>query len=140
MKSTFATGLTLAALLLGSAAVAHPLDGLTGDEIRKAGEILRGAGEADDKTLYPLIELKEPPMDQVLAWKEGDSLDRRVIVDYATPEGFKRATVNLTSGEVEDTFGVGTSHEAFVDGKLVDAEALAELRALVGRLAATPVA
>ncbi|WP_277453082.1 NAD(P)H-dependent oxidoreductase [Janibacter sp. DB-40] len=41
---------------------------------------------------------------------------------------------------VEDTFGVGTSHEAFVDGTLVDAEALAELRALVGRLAATPVA
>ena len=40
---------------------------LTGDEIRKAGEILRAAGEADDKTLYPLIELKEPPKAEVLA-------------------------------------------------------------------------
>lgn len=41
---------------------------------------------------------------------------------------------------VEDTFGVGTSHEAFVDGTLADAEALAELKALVGRLAPAPVA
>lgn len=41
---------------------------------------------------------------------------------------------------VEDTFGVGTSHEAFVDGTLVDAEALAELRVLVGRLVSAPVA
>lgn len=41
---------------------------------------------------------------------------------------------------VEDTFGVGASHEAFVDGTLVDAEALAELKALVGRLAPAPVA
>ena len=30
MKTTLATGMTLAALLLGSAATAHPLDGLTG--------------------------------------------------------------------------------------------------------------
>lgn len=87
----------------GSAAVAHPLDGLTGDEIRKATEILRASGQADDKTLYPLIELKEPPKAEVLAWKEGDTLDRRVIVDFATPEGFKRATVNLTQGKVEDS-------------------------------------
>ena len=103
MKTTLTTGMTLAALLLGSAAMAHPLDGLTGDEIRKASEILRAAGEADDKTLYPLIELKEPPKAEVLAWKEGDTLDRKVIVDFATPEGFKRATVNLTQGTVEDS-------------------------------------
>lgn len=41
---------------------------------------------------------------------------------------------------VEDTFGVGTSHEAFVDGTLVDAEAVVGLQALVGRLAPAPVA
>ena len=103
MKSTLSLGATLAALLLGSTALAHPLDGLTGDEIRRASEILREAGEADDTTLYPLIELKEPPKDQVLAWKDGDMLDRRVIVDYATPGGFKRATVNLTQGTVEES-------------------------------------
>lgn len=100
MKAILTTGMTLAALLLGSGAMAHPLDGLTGDEIRKASEILRSAGQADEKTLYPLIELKEPPKDQVLAWKEGDALDRRATVDFATPEGFKRAVVNLTQGTV----------------------------------------
>lgn len=86
MKSITATGVTLAAMLFGTAAAAHPLDGLSGDEIRRASEILREAGEADASTLYPLIELKEPPKDQVLAWKDGDALDRRVIVDFATPE------------------------------------------------------
>lgn len=103
MKTTLATGMTLAALLLGSAATAHPLDGLTGDEIRKATEILRASGQADDKTLYPLIELKEPPKAEVLAWKDGDMLDRKVTVDFATPEGFKRAIVNLTQNKVEES-------------------------------------
>lgn len=36
---------------------------------------------------------------------------------------------------VEETFGLGSSYEAFVDGRLVDEEADASLRALVGRLA-----
>jgi len=103
LKTTLAAGLTVAAALAGSAAFAHPLDGLSGDEIRRTTEILREAGEADGDTLYPLIELKEPPKDQVLAWQPGDSLDRRVIVDYATPDGFKRAIVNLTAGSVEES-------------------------------------
>lgn len=103
MKPIVSAGLTVAALLLGSAATtAHPLSGLTGDEIRLASQILRDAGQADDKTLYPLIELKEPPKDQVLAWQEGAPLDRRVIVDYATPDGFRRALVNLTQATVEE--------------------------------------
>lgn len=41
---------------------------------------------------------------------------------------------------VEDTFGVGSSFEAFADGRLVDAEADASLRALVARLAPVPAA
>lgn len=40
---------------------------------------------------------------------------------------------------VEDTFGVASAHEAFTDGKLVDTDADATLRALVGRLAPVPV-
>ena len=103
MKKLMTTGLTVAAALMGSAAMSHPLDGLTGAEITRTTEILREAGEATEETLYPLIELKEPPKDQVLAWQEGDELDRRVIVDFATPEGFKRATVNLTQGTVEES-------------------------------------
>ena len=93
----------LAAALLGGTAAAHPLDGLTGEEISRATQILRDSGEADEQTLYPLIELKEPPKSEVLAFDGENAPDRRVIVDYATPEGFRRATVNLTSGEVEDT-------------------------------------
>lgn len=39
---------------------------------------------------------------------------------------------------VEDTFGVGSSHLAFVEGKLVDSDADATLRTLVGRLVPAP--
>ncbi|NYF98607.1 NAD(P)H-dependent oxidoreductase [Janibacter cremeus] len=40
---------------------------------------------------------------------------------------------------VEDTLGVGSSHEAFVEGKLIDPEADATLRTLVCRLVPAPV-
>ncbi len=95
----------LAALLgsfLVSAAMAHPLDGLDGEEFRKITAILKAAGEADDETLYPEIALLEPAKADVLAWKEGDSLDRRATV-YMTDDGsgFREAIVNLTQEEVE---------------------------------------
>lgn len=98
--------LSIAALLaagVASAAGAHPLDGLTAAEISRTTEILRAEGAADDKTLYPMIELIEPPKAEVLAWSEGDPVTRRVHVDFASPEGFRRAVVNLTEGTVEST-------------------------------------
>ena len=41
-------------------AIAHPLDGLSGAEMLRVTQILRAAGEANDETRYPLIELIEP--------------------------------------------------------------------------------
>ncbi len=51
-------------------------------------------------------------------------------------------TLRVAGAEViEDTFGVGTSHEAFADGRLVDEAADSALRELVARLTApVPVA
>ncbi len=85
----------------GALAQSHPMDGLTGEEIRKAGSILREAGVTNDQTLYPLIDLVEPEKAEVLAFKPGDTLTRRAMVQYTDEKGFSEAVVNLTSGEVE---------------------------------------
>ena len=96
----FATA--LAALALApTLASAHPLDGLTGAEMLRATEILRAAGEANDETRYPLIELIEPPKADVLAWSEGDPEPRRALVHLLGETGFRTAVVDVTGGAVE---------------------------------------
>lgn len=54
----------------------HPLDGLTATEYWTAYEVLQASGKVDDKTRYPLIQLKEPPKEEVLAWKPGQPMRR----------------------------------------------------------------
>lgn len=87
--------------LTATAAASHPLDGLTAEEYQKINQILRDQKVADDTTLYPLIELKEPAKADVLAWKDGDSLDRKATVYLTSKEGFSEAVVNITKGAVE---------------------------------------
>lgn len=91
--------------LTGGAALAHPLDGLSGEEYKTINEILRANDLATDATLYPLIELIEPPKAEVLSWKEGDTLDRRAMVHMTNSDnsGFLEAVVNLTTAEVESS-------------------------------------
>ncbi len=91
----------VAAALTAGAAAAHPLDGLTAEEYQKINAILRAAGTADDDTLYPLIELREPAKAEVLAWDGGATPDRKAMVHYTGPEGFREALVNITAGAVE---------------------------------------
>ena len=81
-------GTALAASLAG-AATAHPLDGLTAEEYQRINEILRAAGTIDDQTLFPLIEIREPAKADVLAWTEGDSLDRKAMVHYTGADGYR---------------------------------------------------
>lgn len=92
----------LAAFLLAATpAPAHPLDGLTAEEMRRVTGILRAAGEADDRTRYPLIELIEPPKADVLAWSEGGPEPRRALVHMLGETGFRTAVVDITGGAVE---------------------------------------
>ncbi len=98
-------GIAALAIVAAGAVAAHPLDGLSGEEYQSINEILRSADMADDDTLFPLIELIEPPKADVLAWSEGDDLPRRAMVHMSAPEGdgFVETVVNLTSGEVESS-------------------------------------
>ena len=96
----FAT-LFVAFVLAPVLAISHPLDGLTGAEMLRVTEILRAAGEADDTTRYPLIELIEPRKADVLAWSEGDPDPRRALVHLLNEAGFRTAVVDITGGAVE---------------------------------------
>ena len=83
--------------------MAHPLDGLNAEEYQRVTSVLKAEGVANDTTLYPEITLLEPPKADVLAWKEGDELDRRATVHMSDGEGgFNEAIVNLTQGTVEN--------------------------------------
>lgn len=103
----------LAALLAGGA-LAHPLDGLTGEEYQKINQILKESGTVTEETLFPLIELKEPPKAEVLAWNEGDALDRKATVQFTTEDGFSEAVVNITQGVVESNAAITGSGQPMV--------------------------
>jgi primary-amine oxidase len=62
------------------AAVAHPLDPLSRQEIAVAAATLRQAGDADRTTRFALIDLDEPKKAAVLAWRPGRPLARRAAV------------------------------------------------------------
>ena len=105
MKRTTLLGGIAALALMGGNALAHPLDGLSGEEYQAINKILRDSGLASDTTLYPLIELIEPPKADVLEWEDGDDpLERRASVHLTTADGsgFSEAVVNLTTEEVEE--------------------------------------
>jgi primary-amine oxidase len=58
----------------------HPLDGLTAPEHWAVYETLQASGKVDAKTRFPLMQLKEPPKEEVLAWKPGQAMRREALV------------------------------------------------------------
>ncbi len=59
-------------------APAHPLDRLQPAEISAAREILHEAGAAGPSTRFAYLGLEEPPKADVLAYRDGDPVPRRV--------------------------------------------------------------
>ena len=89
-------------VMTATAVTAHPLDGLTADELAAINSILKDNGVVTDETLYPVIDLQEPPKADVLAWKNGgDTPDRKAMVQFTNADGFSEAIVNITQGTVE---------------------------------------
>ncbi|MGI8926251.1 MAG: primary-amine oxidase [Tepidiformaceae bacterium] len=60
--------------------VLHPLEPLTGEEIRAAAAIVRGSGRLGERTLFASISLAEPPKDEVRAFQPGAGGQRRAVV------------------------------------------------------------
>ena len=56
------------------------MDALTYPEVARAVRLVRDAGLADDRTVYPAITLKEMAKADVLAWQAGDPFTRTALV------------------------------------------------------------
>lgn len=71
----------LAAVSLANAQSSnHPLDGLTPSEIWTAYETLQAAHKVDADTRFPMVQLHEPPKEEVLAWKPGQGMRREAFL------------------------------------------------------------
>src|SRR5918912_2582769 len=86
----------------GAVAVAHPLDPLTHDEIVAAVEVLRANRDLPDRHRFVTVTLHEPSKEAVLAFEEGDPIDREafnILLDNERESTFE-AVVSVTAREV----------------------------------------
>ena len=58
----------------------HPLDGLTASEIWTAYDTLQASHKVDANTRFPMVQLHEPPKQEVLAWKSGQTMRREAFL------------------------------------------------------------
>ena len=84
-------------------AVAHPLEMLTGDEVKRTVAILNDSGRVPEGALYASIVLHEPVKDALAQWTPGDRVERRVrAVIVPGPEcGVIEAIVDVGAGVIE---------------------------------------
>jgi primary-amine oxidase len=86
----------------GVSIATHPLEPLTVEEISATVEILRKERNLGDKVRFAGVFLNEPPKDQVLAFKAGDTFEREalaVILDGNDGSTYE-AVISLTRGTV----------------------------------------
>ena len=107
----FRTGLLCAVMGVFIAAMAsaaddptakHPLDPLRQEEIAATVAILKASGKVSDSSRFPIIVLHEPPKDEVLHFKPGNSLRREafaVVYERASNTTFE-AVVDVTNKSV----------------------------------------
>jgi primary-amine oxidase len=82
---TFMVGIAALAILVAAPvanaqSASHPLDGLTASEIWTAYETLQASHKVDADTRFPMVQLHEPPKEEVLAWKPGQALRREAFL------------------------------------------------------------
>jgi primary-amine oxidase len=93
----------------------HPLDALTPDEIAETVKILSKASAADKATDYPWIELLEPPKADVLAWKQGDPLKRKVFAVLRNSNDTYETIVDLDAKKVESNVKIDNAEPMVMD-------------------------
>ncbi len=71
------TASVLATRVFGAA---HPLEPLSTNELRAAVEVLLQENKISTNTLLPIVTLREPPKEKVLAWKPDSALPREAFV------------------------------------------------------------
>ena len=81
--------------------VSHPLDALAPSEYAAVARLVAAKLGAEQKALYPLIELIEPPKADVLRWRKGDPITRRARAYVRSRLANFVATVDLSADRIE---------------------------------------
>jgi len=82
--------------------VSHPLDPLTGTEIRMATDILETDWEVADAAVYHLVTLAEPEKETVAAFDPGEEIEREALVVVRQQGETYEAMVSITDRELLD--------------------------------------
>ena len=87
----------LASLVNAQQKATHPLDPLTAAEIRKVVEILKKTNTISGKELFNVINLKEPPKQEVLLYQDGQPFRREAFASYFdfARKGVSEAVIDL---------------------------------------------
>jgi primary-amine oxidase len=63
----------------------HPLEPLSAGEIKQAFALIEGDARFPFGAVFPIVELKEPPKHEVLAWSRGKSFRREAFANVYDP-------------------------------------------------------
>jgi primary-amine oxidase len=99
-KIILAVGLAVLSMSPAVRAQDHPMDSLSGGEIRRAVGILQNQHLVDPSSRFPLITLMELPKAFVLAWQPGQPVPRAAFVIIKQGPRTFEAVVDLTLGVV----------------------------------------
>jgi primary-amine oxidase len=129
-----ALSLSPLAALAQPAQPGHPLDALSGAELRQVKTILQAEGKLGPKARFHGVDLDEPDKAAVMAWP-GASLPRRAIAVVSEAGTVHEAAIDLSAGRITAWRAV-TGEPALLTGELTGASdiALADPR-MVGALA-----
>src|SRR5690349_17525589 len=85
-----------------NSAPVYPQDPLTAMEMRKVVAILKSSGTTSEKDLFNIINLKEPPKQEVIEYKPGQPFRREAFTSFYDykKNGVTEAVVDLNAGKV----------------------------------------
>lgn len=90
-----------AVALAQTQAPAHPLDALKTQEYWTVYEVLQGTGRIDKDTYTASVLLHEPAKDKVLAWKDGDPIQREADVILLRKGHVTEARIDIAGRKLE---------------------------------------
>ena len=111
------------------ASAAHPMDGLTADEIRAGVDVLRGAGKFGDTARIVFITLDENAKDEVRTWRPGQTFARRAVATLLNDGHLYEARLDLKSRSLTSWDEIGDRQSALTIDELMSAGELPKLDA-----------
>src|SRR3979409_1584137 len=103
---------------------AHPLDALTGAELKQVKSILTAAGKLGPKAQFHSVDLVEPDKAAVTAWRPGTTLPRRATAVVSEAGKVNEAAVELSAGRMT-TWQPVTGEPALLLGETIGASGMA---------------